>query len=594
MNHIPSPLAVPTAAAGAASSCAFRSLADCAPALMWSCDASGRCVYVNAAWLAFTGRSQVEELGDGFVTALHPDDRERCVAQIAESIAARRPLRMSCRARRADGAWRWLDASAAPHYAADGSLDGYLGVSLDVTERHAAAEAAASWQERYRRASSAVGQLLFEWDPASDAIVFAPGIRELLGYPVERLHELRDLYAIVHADDRARVRREFEASIAAGARFQHEFRALSAGNAEVLLRLHGSLVRDAHGVLRRAVGFVSNVSAWREREREREFHAHVLEHLSEGVTVTDDQGTIQFANAAMVDMFGYSRGELLGRWVNTLNADPPGRQAEILAQMRAAAAAGPCWRGELNSLRKDGTRFVSRATVAPFEYDGTRWWIAIRRDVSEHKRLQQAVLDARRQEQQRIASDLHDGLGQELTGLSFLVTALRRELRTAPGVADALADIGAVLENAIALCRSTAEGIAAFGLGHDGLRGALELLAARKRKIYGAQVDVQVDAEAAAELGSTVEYELYQIAKEAVRNAFRHGRANVCRVSFVRDAGVLELAVCDDGTGFDPRVAEGRGLGLRIMVYRAEQIGASLVVESSPGAGTGIRCRLAA
>ena len=112
----------------------FRNMADTAPVMIWVTGPDKLCTFFNKAWLEFTGRTMEQELGNGWVAGVHPDDVDRCIATYTESFDARRSFRMECRMRRADGEYRWVLDSAVPRLAPDDVFAGYVGSSIDITE----------------------------------------------------------------------------------------------------------------------------------------------------------------------------------------------------------------------------------------------------------------------------------------------------------------------------------------------------------------------------------------------------------------------------------------------------------------------------
>src|SRR6202167_5010802 len=111
----------------------FRSMADTAPVFIWMSGTDGQCEFVNKAWLDFSGRTLQQELGDGWTEGLHPEDRVQCLADLAQSIAARESFRAEYRMRRADGEYRWILDAGTPRLDSAGQFAGYIGSCLDVT-----------------------------------------------------------------------------------------------------------------------------------------------------------------------------------------------------------------------------------------------------------------------------------------------------------------------------------------------------------------------------------------------------------------------------------------------------------------------------
>jgi PAS domain S-box-containing protein len=118
----------------------FRLLADTAPVLIWMSDPSGGCVFLNQPWLDFTGRTLDEQLGEGWIESIHPEDRGRFLEAYRGAVAARRPLRLEYRLRRADGEHRWVLASGVPRTEAKDAPAGLTGSCVDITEIRQARE----------------------------------------------------------------------------------------------------------------------------------------------------------------------------------------------------------------------------------------------------------------------------------------------------------------------------------------------------------------------------------------------------------------------------------------------------------------------
>jgi PAS domain S-box-containing protein len=118
----------------------LRVLADTAPVMMWMSAADGGFIHVNQVWLDFSGRPRSAELGLGWTDAVHPDDRDACVATHCAGVAAQKVVVMDYRLCRADGQYRWISHTGIPRFAPGGQFLGYIGSSVDVTERKLAAD----------------------------------------------------------------------------------------------------------------------------------------------------------------------------------------------------------------------------------------------------------------------------------------------------------------------------------------------------------------------------------------------------------------------------------------------------------------------
>jgi PAS domain S-box-containing protein len=112
----------------------FRTLADCAPVVVWVTDVGCRCTYISQYWRQFTGREPDQDLGFGWVEALHPDDRDRAARDLVEAGKLVQPCRGEYRVKRASGEYGWLFDFGVPHFRADGSYAGHIGTCTDITE----------------------------------------------------------------------------------------------------------------------------------------------------------------------------------------------------------------------------------------------------------------------------------------------------------------------------------------------------------------------------------------------------------------------------------------------------------------------------
>jgi two-component system CheB/CheR fusion protein len=213
------------------------------------------------------------------------------------------------------------------------------------------------------------------------------------------------------------------------------------------------------------------------------------------------------------------------------------------------------------------------------------------RDISDRKRLERTVLEISEREQRRIGQDLHDGLGQHLTGIAFMSKVQERKLaeRQVPEAADA-AKIVQLVNDAILKTRELARGLLPVVSDAHGLMSALQLYAAEIRDLFGVNCRFQCE-EAVLIHDAAAATHLYHIAQEAVNNAIKHGHPK--NISIRLFAGEREgtLVIKDDGVGIERPLARHAGVGLHIMNYRAGMIGGNLEVRREQPSGTVITCR---
>jgi diguanylate cyclase (GGDEF)-like protein/PAS domain S-box-containing protein len=148
----------------AVSEARFRIIAELAPVMLWMTDANGKSQFFNQKWLRFTGFTAHDSLQSAraWVEALHPQDRERCIACFQKAFQAHLPFQMEYRLRRYDGEYRWILDIGEPRHAPDGSFAGFVGSSQDITERKCAEEAlrlSCLKLERHSRENTLLGEM---------------------------------------------------------------------------------------------------------------------------------------------------------------------------------------------------------------------------------------------------------------------------------------------------------------------------------------------------------------------------------------------------------------------------------------------------
>jgi signal transduction histidine kinase len=214
-------------------------------------------------------------------------------------------------------------------------------------------------------------------------------------------------------------------------------------------------------------------------------------------------------------------------------------------------------------------------------------------DITEQRALERDVLTVANHERLRLAGDIHDGLGQELSGILLMLHGLAKSSSLGSSrQQDDLRAIERYVSEAIRGARDLARGLSPIYVVRGSLRDALRRLArdvGNKAAIY-VDVDPQLDDLVVDELPAD---HLYRIAREAVQNCIRHSFCTRIDVRMkVQDENLL-LEIADDGVGRSTETAPDSGFGLRLMEYRARVIGASFEITRGRGCGTVARVSVA-
>jgi PAS domain S-box-containing protein len=303
------------------------------------------------------------------------------------------------------------------------------------------------------------------------------------------------------------------------------------------------------------------------------------------VLVLDGDLKVTYANARARSM--YEATGLLGisaLWLIPTSALPMDVYARALQGCQFHTDA-------LEVKSVDGQRRRFEVDVQPLKGAvGIVGLVVLSLDVTERKHLEQEVLDVSGRERQRIGRDLHDGLGQELTGVALMLRGLATRAREhAPDLVESVMEIAGVVNRSIESSRSLARGLLLVGADSETLALALEELASRSRDLYGFEVNLHTEVTPGLTFDETGASHLYRIAQEALNNAARHGHAALVDILLVATSNSFLLCISDDGEGIREPKSSYTGMGLNIMKYRAGMIGAKLEIASRQPRGTVVR-----
>jgi PAS domain S-box-containing protein len=323
------------------------------------------------------------------------------------------------------------------------------------------------------------------------------------------------------------------------------------------------------------------------RESEAKARA-IVETTVDGVITIDERGQIESFNQAAEAIFGYDAEEVIGKNVKVLM--PPPYREEHDGYMRSYRETGRRQiigiGREVTGKRKDGSTFPMDLAVSEVGLGDRRIFTGIVRDITERRRLEKEILDVTEQERRRIGQDLHDGLGQMLTGIGLLSQNLTRQLeqRDLPEAEDA-AEITDLLREADQYARDLARGLTPVDLEASGLVAALQRLVANAERLFDIECVFDEVGSALVHDGTTATH-MYRIAQEAVSNAVRHGQADRIKIRLASGVEQIRLRIQDDGVGFSETERNGAGMGVHIMNYRARIVGGTLDITSGSDKGT--------
>ena len=208
----------------------------------------------------------------------------------------------------------------------------------------------------------------------------------------------------------------------------------------------------------------------------------------------------------------------------------------------------------------------------------------------ERREIESQAVLGRRNDQRRMAAELHDGLGQDLTGMALLLKVVRSQSSDAT-TREELLRIEKLMRSSIDTCRRLAREQTAFGFLHGSLRASLDRYLDGVNEMSNLRCELQWEKTVALR-DRAVAYNVYRIVQEAVTNAVRHsGGSRVVVIVSMLD-GRLRADIEDDGLGLRGREAEEAGVGLETMKYRATALGGRLQLQPKTPRGLRVRCEI--
>ncbi len=425
----------------------------------------------------------------------------------------------------------------------------------------------------------------------------SPQIEATLGYSQEEwLEDPIRWYQQIHPDDKQRWSVEAAQMFLTGTSLRSAYRVITRDGRVVWFHCEAKMIRRKDGRPWFIHGIAFDITELKQAEQalqeERNVVSAILHTVGALVVVLDAQGKIRRFNRACEVVCGYSFADMEGRYLWELCAT-----VEDTERFRAVVEEwlqGKSTRDHENPISaRDGAHHLIAwsSTTLPAEHGGPASLIVTGMDITERKRLEQAVHEISAEEQRRIGQDLHDGLGQHLTGIAFMSKVQEQKLadKGLPEAADA-ARIVRLVNEAINRTRELAHGLLPVFSDAQGLMSALRRWMAEVEDLF--KISCRFDCDEPVLIhDADMATHLYRIAQEAVNNAIKHGDATNIVVGLSRNNSHGTLRIEDDGPGISEIPANNPGMGMQIMNYRARMIGGSLQVQKTGLRGTSVICQ---
>lgn len=479
----------------------------------------------------------------------------------------------------------------------------------DVSARTRAELALRENEERLRLAFAGAEQGLWDWDLRTGVVFYSDRWKEMLGYANEEIGpHVRAWEELLHPEDRPAAEALYRRVIEQGQRYEAEFRLRHKAGHHITVLTRGFAVRDPHGRVVRLVGTHLDITDRKGTEtalRESEERLRLaFDGAREGVWDWNIETNAVVYSARWKQMLGYSDEEIephISAWERLVHPDD--RAIADAAADRVARGA-QTYEAEFRLRHKDGRyiEILSRGFPIRREAGGPVVRIVgTHFDLSERKRIEAErvraelfgrLVFAHEEERRRIARDLHDQFGEQLTALGLKVSSLKAACRNYPELHDAVAALETIANHLDADVDALVWQLRPTSLDDLGLRVALANYVNNWSERTGIRGSFHAFGSLEPRLPWELETTVYRIAQEALNNVAKHAGAHRVDVLLERHPDGVALIVEDDGQGFDPETVREGAFGLVGIRERAALVQGTIEIESAPGQGTTILLRV--
>lgn len=616
---------------------------------IWDWDAATGATYWSDQMWEFYGEEPRPGgvTNDYWVEHLHPDDRDRVASTVGGILGSDDSIyNDEFRIVRSDGECRWIAVTATVERDAGGTATRMYGVNLDITERKAVAEKIRASEEQLRLITDSIPALVSYIDRDERYRFVNRQYTEWFGLSHDEIIG-KSMYEMLGSEAYEALKPRIAAALSGETiTFDTWLNYKEAGRKFV----HVSYVpeMDAGGAVGGYYALVSDMTEQKRSEDLLRASERRMQMLTESFTdyaivSTDVDGRVDSWNPGATNIFGYSEDEIIGRSADLLFTPEDVARGVPQQEMQNARKSGRAV-DERWHIKKDGTRFFASGVMVPL-YVGERLtgYAKIAADLTERKRnaealqraydemeirvldrtrelatanesllieinerksaekqrisLLQRIVNTQEEERRRIAQDLHDHLGQRLTALRLKLASLRDVCAADEELLARTTRLQQIAELIDSEVSFIAWELRPSALDELGLEDAIETFVKEWSRHYEKRAEFHSTGLGDLRLDSEMETQLYRITQEALNNVVKHADAENVSVLIERTGDNVMLIVEDDGKGFDAErllasSKKGRGLGLHGMRERAELIGGSLDIESSPGGGTTVYARV--
>jgi PAS domain S-box-containing protein len=591
----------------------FRAIVENSHEGFLFCDANSKIIYRSPSFTRFYGFTDEERVGHAVFDVVHPEDLKeirRYWDRVVQNPGI--PLKTEYRIRHKNGTWRWVEPTAQ-NWLDNPDIQAIVITSIDITERKQTEAALRESQENFRLISETIDEVFWLADREIQRIFYiSPGYEKVWGRSLKSLYEHpQSFIEAIHPEDRDQVLADYEVKHA-GVAIDHEYRVIRPDGSVRWIWDRGFPLREDTGTVTRYVGIAQDITERKKveeslRSSEEKFFK-IFQTIPDPVSIIRlSDGIFLDVNESFTRVTGYPREDVVGH--PYYSSDP---DVWIHQKDRARLVATLIETGEVHGIEtrfrgKGGHMIHGLISARALEINGEPCIVGIVNDITEQKGVEEALIKSRErlralsariqsvreEERSNISREIHDDLGQLLTGLKMDLSWILRhpnpDLAELKKKAQAM---GKLIDQTVQTVRRISTELRPRILDDFGLAAALEWQAkefTKKTEINcffrsaGRQFDLRPDLSIA----------VFRIFQEALTNVVRHSEATKVDASLKKDAKGLVLTIQDNGRGIsEEEIAQPHSLGLVGMRERALILGGTIEIKGKKGKGTRVILRL--
>ena len=477
----------------------------------------------------------------------------------------------------------------------DGSIIRIIGAMVDKTKEIEYQNTLEHQSRKFEMIAKSSNDVLYEWNCKTDEVWWSEGWLTKFMFDEDQVKPTYHWWkSHLHPDYKEKIVDSLEKSVAEGAESWHEYYKFKNGKGDYSIVIDkGYFIKD-NGNVTYMVGTISDiteeVNAREELKSSEEQYRLLFEQNPIPMWIYDPD-TLKFVtvNKSALKKYGYTRKEMLDMTIADIR--PESDLARLKRDLEENLEKERTEFKEWDHLTKSGKKLTVEISASNIFYKRKRHRLVIAHDITEQRKAEEkaisAIIEGEERERQRIAKELHDGLGQYLSASNMNLKSVYEDLKDIPGKLDRSFKTGLeLLNHAISETRNISQNLLPKAIQDYGLELAVESLVNNLKNNNNIKLTLYKNI-SDANIPSNIQINLYRILQEALNNSIRHGEPDKIDVQLVYSNDEILLVIEDNGMGFNvQKNVNGGGLGLRSMKTRAGAMSAELDIVSSKDKGT--------